>query len=114
LGTAQAATGAELAWRVPKLWKLPVEQALPDGSWISTVRGGRGRRRQPAEDVRVRVVEYVLDDSRRDRGERYRVATTILDPDAAPATELGALYGERWEAENTSRGRRTSSAPGTS
>jgi hypothetical protein len=96
-----AATGAELAWRVPKLWKLPVEQALPDGSWISTVRGGRGRKRHPVEDVRVRVVEYVLDDPGRNRGERYRVATTILDPEAAPATEVGALYGERWEAENT-------------
>lgn len=30
-----------------------------------------------------------------------RPGRTILDPDAAPATELGALYGERWEAENT-------------
>ncbi len=96
-----AATGAELAWRVPKLWKLPAEQALPDGSWISTVHGGRGRTRHPAEDLRVRVVEYVLDDPGRNHGERYRLATTILGPDAAPAAELGALYAERWEAENT-------------
>jgi len=96
-----AGTGAELVWRVPKLWVLPEEEVLPDGSWISTVRGGRGRTRHPAEDVRVRVVAYRLDDPGRDRGECYRLATTILDPDAAPASGLAALYAERWEAETT-------------
>ncbi len=29
----------------------------------------------------------------------YRLATTILDPDKAPAGELAALYHERWEIE---------------
>ncbi len=29
----------------------------------------------------------------------YRLATTILDPDKAPADELAALYHERWEIE---------------
>jgi hypothetical protein len=29
----------------------------------------------------------------------YRLVTTILDPVAAPATELAALYHERWEIE---------------
>jgi hypothetical protein len=29
----------------------------------------------------------------------YRLVTTILDPDAAPAVELAALYAQRWELE---------------
>jgi hypothetical protein len=29
----------------------------------------------------------------------YRLVTTILDPAAAPARELAALYHERWEDE---------------
>ena len=29
----------------------------------------------------------------------YRLVTTVLDPAAAPATELAALYHERWEIE---------------
>src|SRR5207253_9532764 len=27
----------------------------------------------------------------------YRLVTTILDPDEAPADELAALYAQRWE-----------------
>ena len=30
----------------------------------------------------------------------YRIITTILDPEAAPAQELAVLYHERWETEN--------------
>jgi len=29
----------------------------------------------------------------------YRLVTTILDPEKAPAKELAALYHERWEVE---------------
>lgn len=29
----------------------------------------------------------------------YRVVTTLRDPDTAPATELAALYHERWDIE---------------
>jgi Transposase DDE domain len=31
----------------------------------------------------------------------YRLVTTLLDPVAAPALELAALYHERWESEGT-------------
>jgi IS4 transposase len=46
----------------------------------------------------VRVIEYQL------KGVPgaepiYRLLTTILDPDKAPAQELAALYHERWEIE---------------
>ena len=32
--------------------------------------------------------------------EVFRLATKLLDPRQAPATELAALYHERWESEN--------------
>jgi hypothetical protein len=48
----------------------------------------------------VRVIEYTLTDpGRRTSVDRYRLVTTILDPAAAPAHELAALYTERWEVE---------------
>jgi Insertion element 4 transposase N-terminal/Transposase DDE domain len=92
-----AATGADLLWRVNRRWTLTPQRILPDGSWIATV----CTRRHGRETVRVRVIEYVLDDPGRDGRQHYRLITTILDPDAAPAADLGALYHERWEAETT-------------
>jgi hypothetical protein len=98
-----AATGAELVWRTKcdskTAPKLPVDQVLADGSWHSRIyaRSDRHRRRHP---IRVRVIEYTLTDpGRRTRTDRYRLVTTILDPAAAPAHELAALYTERWEVE---------------
>ncbi len=46
-------------------------------------------------EVVVRVIEYSLCGS----PERYRLLTTLLDPEEAPAQELAALYHERWEVE---------------
>ena len=47
----------------------------------------------------VRVVEYRLDVP---SDAVYRLATTLLDPAAAPAAEVAALYHERWEVETAS------------
>ncbi len=47
----------------------------------------------------MRVIEYRLEGV--DQAESfYRLVTTILDPNQAPARELAALYCERWEIEN--------------
>jgi hypothetical protein len=46
----------------------------------------------------VRVIDYRLDGVP-GAEPLYRLVTTLLDPAAAPATELAALYHERWEAE---------------
>ena len=98
-----ALTGAELVWRVKcgskTAPKLPVDQVLSDGSWLSRIytASDRHRRRHP---ITVRVIEYTLSDpGRRTSVDRYRLVTTILDPSAAPAGELAALYTERWEVE---------------
>jgi hypothetical protein len=46
------------------------------------------------------VIDYQLDDPGRPSAEPlYRLVSTILDPDHAPAHGLAALYAERWEVE---------------
>jgi len=91
-------TGADLLWRVKKNLRLPGEKRLPDGSYLSRVYPSPKDLRHGVNGVVVRVIEYRLQDVA-DAEPLYRLLTTILDPDAAPATELAALYHERWEIE---------------
>jgi hypothetical protein len=50
--------------------------------------------------VAVRVMDYRLDDpGPAGEPEGYRLITTILDPERAPAAELPVLYPQRWELE---------------
>ena len=98
LWQAAAATGADLLWRVRRNLRLPREVQLADGSYLTTIYPGEKDRRHKAEGVQVRVVEYRLEGVA-DAEPLYRLVTTILDPAAAPAAELAALYHERWEIE---------------
>ncbi len=91
------ASGAKLAWRVKSNLKLPVEQTLPDGSFLSTVFDSEDRQRRAGHTVRI--IEYTLHDSATPVQDSYRLITNILDPEQAPALELAALYHERWEIE---------------
>jgi Insertion element 4 transposase N-terminal/Transposase DDE domain len=94
------ASGAELLWRAKANMLLPREQPLPDGSYLTRVYRSQPDQRAKRDGVRVRVVEYRLDDPGLPETEqRYRLISTLLDPDAAPAGELGVLYSERWEIE---------------
>ena len=98
LWQAAAETGADLLWRVRGNLRLPRETALPDGSYLTTIYPGDKDRRHRTGGVRVRVIEYRLEGVA-EAEPRYRVVTTILDPQRAPAAELAALYHERWEIE---------------
>src|SRR3954452_7418523 len=91
-------TGADLLWRVKRNLRLPREARLTDGSHLTTIYPGEKDRRHRTDGVRVRVVEYRLEGVA-EAEPLYRLVTTILDPAAAPATELAALYHERWEIE---------------
>jgi hypothetical protein len=92
-------TGADLLWRTRTNAVLPVVQTLPDGSYLSQIVAARDHR-HGRDPITVRVVEYRLQDPGRPRRRApYRLVTTILDPDAAPAVELAALYAQRWELE---------------
>ena len=92
------ATGAELLWRCSSTRQLPVQQPLPDGSFLSVIRPtGVGRTEAAEQAITVRVIEYALPGV--DDGPRYRLLTTLLDPRLAPAMELATLYHQRWEIE---------------
>lgn len=93
-----AGAGAELLWRVKKNLRLPVEQRLSDGSSLSRVYPSAKARRHDEGGVVVRVIEYRLEGVE-GAESLYRLITTILDPEEAPAEELAALYHERWEIE---------------
>jgi hypothetical protein len=92
------ATGADLLWRVKKNLRLPCEKRLSDGSYLSTIYASDKDRRHGANGIRVRVIEYTLEGI---AGAEpiYRLVTSILDPNEAPAEELAALYHDRWEIE---------------
>jgi hypothetical protein len=93
-----ADTGADLLWRLKKHPALPCERRLPDGSYRSRIHPSTDARRRDEGGVAVRVIEYALDGTP-DAEPLYRLVTTVLDPAAAPAAELAALYHERWEIE---------------
>jgi len=98
LWTRAAATGADLLWRVKKNTRLPCAQRLPDGSYLSRISPTATAQRHGRPGVVVRVIEYTLDGVP-GAEPLYRLLTTILDHEAAPAAELAALYHERWEIE---------------
>jgi hypothetical protein len=92
-------TGADLLWRMKKNMRMACEQRLPDGSYLSHVYPSERDWRRKANGLPVRVIDYRLEGIA-DAEPIYRLATTILDSTQAPATELAALYHQRWEIEN--------------
>lgn len=79
-------------------------RVLSDGSVLSRIRPTRGRpdgvRRWRGAHQLVRVISYSMTDpTQPGYGERYRVVTTMLDEQAAPAVDVARCYQERWEIE---------------
>jgi hypothetical protein len=92
-------TGAALLWRTKQNHRLAITERLSDGSYLSRLYDSSDRRRE--HGVAVRVVEYEINDPGLAANDtRYRLLTTILDPDRAPAEELAPLYAQRWEFES--------------
>jgi len=93
-----AHTGADLLWRVKKNARLPCRTRLSDGSYLSVIYPSERDRRHDTQGLAVRVIEYTLAGVA-DAEDLYRLVTTIVDPDRGPASELAALYHDRWEIE---------------
>jgi len=101
LMSAAAKTGADLLWRAKGNAVLPVLERHADGSFRSELVASHDKHAR-ADVLAVRVIEYAIADPGRPGATdtTYRLLTTILDPTAAPAPELAALYAERWEIES--------------
>jgi len=93
-----AQTGADLLWRTRENARLDVDRRLADGSYLSRIYASTSDRRNERSAITVRVIDYRLQDVP-DAEPVYRIITTVLDAEAAPAQELAALYHERWEIE---------------
>jgi hypothetical protein len=103
------ATGADLLWRIRTDRSGPKPehvQDLPDGTWLARLQQGHSAAARNAEPMLVRVIDYTLDDGRDDdardgaAGTVYRLFTTLLDPEHAPAVDLASAYAQRWEIES--------------
>ncbi len=92
---AAKARGTDLLWRVKSNAVLPLCRQLEDGSYLSQICAAKDCY-QCSDPEHVRVIEYTLDGG----SEVYRLITTILDPEQAPARELAVLYHQRWEIES--------------
>jgi transposase IS4-like protein/DDE family transposase len=88
------ATGADPAWRVSASFTLPPVERLPDGTYLSRLRG-----RRKGEQITVRVVEYSVKDADSGMSEVFALITTLPDPHAYPALEIARLYASRWRVE---------------
>jgi hypothetical protein len=88
-------TGADLVWRVRENIRFPVEEHLPDGSFLSRFYPRWSHGRPHGEGIQVRVIDYEV----LGKEDRIRLVTSILDWKVAPADELAPLYLERWEFE---------------
>lgn len=96
------ATGADLLWRLKSNAVFPIEKRYSDGSFASHIYPGTKARRNHTDGIAVRIIEYTLehDTAGTEPADRtYRLASTITDPGAAPASDLARLYSQRWEIE---------------
>jgi len=93
-------TGASLLWRTRSNADLPVEEVLPDGSYLSRIYPTEKDKRKKRNGLVVRVIEYQLEGVE-GAEPLYRLITTLVDCQKYPAQELAALYPERWEIEVT-------------
>src|SRR5207237_7171551 len=68
--------------------------------YLSRIYASTSDRRNRRNGIVVRVIDYRLENVEGSES-LYRLITTILDHQRAPAKELAALYHERWEIETT-------------
>jgi len=121
-----AATGADVLVRARSSQRLPVLEALADGSYRSVLpdpaavralarrnamRRARGSKRGPdprtgLPGVPIRVIEAditITPAGQPPRTQHCRLVTTLADPAAAPASQVAACYAQRWEIETSYR-----------
>ncbi|MGI8937309.1 MAG: IS4 family transposase [Iamia sp.] len=99
LWSLAVSTGADLLWRAKSNMKPKAVRVLDDGSWLAELRPS-GNAARTADPLRIRVIDYEINDGRGNPSGPYRLFTTLLDPDEAPADTLAFAYAQRWEIES--------------
>ncbi|HET6953588.1 MAG TPA: IS4 family transposase [Acidimicrobiales bacterium] len=99
LWSRAAATGADLLWRAMPNMKPRHIETLADGTWLAELHPANNSPDRHADAVTIRVIDYQIDDGRTN-DQTYRLFTTLLDPEVAPATDLALAYAPRWEIES--------------
>jgi hypothetical protein len=80
---------------------LPVEEVLPDGSYLSHIYPDYNASRRQEGGIAVRVITYSHDDPKRAScGELTCLITTVLDWRLLAAKEAVELFGWRWDEES--------------
>ena len=97
LWKAYTQAGAHLLIRARSCAARRPVQVLGDGTYLARMNLAGQKGAHPGGVV-VRVAEY-----RVDGGEVVRLLTDLVDPAEFPASELAALYHQRWEAEASYR-----------
>jgi hypothetical protein len=100
LWRAAAKTGADLLWRRRQNARRDVASRLARRLLSQPYLRFHEDRRKKRYGIVVRVIDYRLKNVA-DAAPLYRLITTILDPQRAPAQQLAALYHQRWEIETT-------------
>jgi hypothetical protein len=94
------ARGVSFLIRVKKSQCFPVEKALSDGSFLSTIYIDKNDRRAGRKGKTVRVIRYThRDPNRTGYQEVHVLVTSLLDAEKYPASEMANLYHVRWEEE---------------
>jgi Insertion element 4 transposase N-terminal/Transposase DDE domain len=92
---------SEVLARVKVSRALPVEEVLPDGSYLSHIYPDFNASRRKQGGIAVRVICYSHDDpGRASCGEETCLITTVLDWQLLSAKEAVLLYPWRWDEES--------------
>lgn len=100
--SATLSKGSSYLGRIPSNVKFLNETQLEDGSYLSFINPPGKSRKKGFKPIQIRVIEYTIENLNDPTAEiRYRLITSLLDPQKFPAKLLAAEYHQRWEVENT-------------
>lgn len=98
--TLSARKDLHLLVRLKSQMVFPKRTPLSDGSFLAWIYRNSHDRKRERDGIRVRVIEYTIEDpQRKGHAKRHRLMTNLLDEKASPALELIVGYHERWETE---------------
>lgn len=94
--------GAQYLGRVPSHAIFEPIDIFPDGSFTSRIFPTPVDRAKGRNGIKVRIIEYSIDDKLREgHGLVHRLITSLMDHEVAPAKLLAVEYHQRWETEIT-------------